>query len=154
MRGLALLLESSYCRSDHWIAPVRRDHRRSLGKPPAWSRVTYKVRPGCSGLFPVRALPSLNLSNFSVVKSIASCLPPSTPGGLSFSPPQHLLFSRLSKPSSLSLTSEHVLWSLAITVTIQWTCSLSSLYLSGEWGRQSIKLQENTHLYLFCALEL
>lgn len=72
MRGQALLLESPNCRS---LAQVRRDHRRSLGKPPAWSRVSYEVRPGCSGLFPVRTLPCLNLSNFSVVISIACCLP-------------------------------------------------------------------------------
>lgn len=57
VRGQALLLEYSYCRSDHWIAQVRRDHRRSPGKPPAWSRVSYQVRPGCSGLFPVRTTP-------------------------------------------------------------------------------------------------
>lgn len=42
------------------------------GQTSCMKQAQFKVRPGCSGLFPVRTLPHLNLPDFSVVKSIAS----------------------------------------------------------------------------------
>lgn len=136
VRGKTLLLGSSYCRSDHRVAQVRKDDRRSLGKPPAWSRVSYKVRPGCSGLFPVRTLPHLNLPNFSVTThiSIASCLPPSTPRGLSFCPPP-VLQAKQASASHQSMCSG---LSLA-----QWQFNKLAPHLPCIWVRSEAGSQSN-----------
>lgn len=129
----------------------------------ALCRVSYKIRPGCLELYPAGYWkpPKIRLHKLSgqpvsllycfMVKKlflIPSLIPPYRYGKTALRSLWNLPSSRMSKPGSLSLSSQDKSSSsLGILVTLCWTCSsmlISLLYVGGGGeGRRNSRMQFN-----------